>query len=204
MIDLYVINLDERIDRWQQIQRDFSNFQEFNLIRIPAIKHKRGKIGCFLSHKKCIQIAKDKGLKYIIVVEDDCIPCQNFSERFKQIKQYLDGTDTWNIYLGGTVKVQPKNIKNNFVYGSERLVEIDKGNSTQFICYNNTIYDFYLNIETNIAVDKIWHNKFNALVSLPFIAYQGGGYSDIERVDIDYTQIIKHTENLMLSEIMKS
>ena len=53
------------------IIKTFGN--DFNLIRVDAIKHTNGHIGCFLSHKKCLQIAKELGLKNIIVMEDDCI-----------------------------------------------------------------------------------------------------------------------------------
>lgn len=48
MIDIYVINLDERTDRLKRIYQDFKNF---NLIRVSAVKHANGHIGCLLSHQ---------------------------------------------------------------------------------------------------------------------------------------------------------
>ena len=71
MLDIYVINLSERTDRWEQIITELGT--DFNLIRVNAVKHEIGTIGCFMSHQKCIQIAKDNGLSSIIVAEDDCI-----------------------------------------------------------------------------------------------------------------------------------
>ena len=69
MFDIYVINLEERTDRWDNITKIFKNF---NLIKLNAIKHKKGAIGCFLSHQECLKIAKLKKLQNIFVIEDDC------------------------------------------------------------------------------------------------------------------------------------
>jgi hypothetical protein len=177
-IDIYVINLEERKDRWEYIEKNFSNF---NLIRVDAIKKKKGAHGCFLSHIKCIKIAKEKKLKNIIIIEDDCKPMNNFYERLIIIKKYLDENDTWSIYLGGTSKVFDTNVINNFIFNGEKIVEVDKGYMTHFICYNHSVYDFFLERENNfeIPIDKIWHENFNALVSVPFIAFQCDGYSNI-------------------------
>ena len=60
MFDIYCINLEERKDRLTNIKKVF---KDFNIIRVDAIKRKRGHIVCFLSHQKCIKIAKEKKIK---------------------------------------------------------------------------------------------------------------------------------------------
>ena len=52
----FVINLDERTDRWENIQQTF-NF--FNLQRIEAVKYTPGWFGCLQSHIKCLHEAKN-------------------------------------------------------------------------------------------------------------------------------------------------
>jgi GR25 family glycosyltransferase involved in LPS biosynthesis len=39
--------------------------------RFKAIKNEIGCIGCSMSHLKLLQIAKEKKLDYIVIVEDD-------------------------------------------------------------------------------------------------------------------------------------
>ena len=89
MIDLYVINLTKRKDRWDHIVKTFTDPQ-LNLIRVEAEIAQKPWIGCFLSHKKCLKIAKEKGLKNIMVIEDDCLPMNknNFVSRLIKIKNY--------------------------------------------------------------------------------------------------------------------
>lgn len=66
MEDVYVINLAENIERHRTISETFKN-SRLNLIRVNTIKNEKREIGCFLSHKKCIQYAKDKGLKILLL-----------------------------------------------------------------------------------------------------------------------------------------
>ena len=79
-MDLYVIHLPERVDRLEQIK---SYFSSYNIIIIDAIKNEIGRIGCFLSHQKCIRLAKESNMKYICVLEDDCIPIANADDLLK-------------------------------------------------------------------------------------------------------------------------
>ncbi len=180
-IDLYVINLDERSDRWENIIKTFSD-PFFNLIRVKAFKENQGWIGCFKSHIECIRIAKNSGLKNILVIEDDCIPysdIETFKTRIKTIKEFLDRISIWDIYLGGTVHIVPDTYKNIITYKNEKFVEFNKAYATHLICYNSRVYDYFLSIQPVLPIDEIWHNKCKAIVSVPFIARQLPGYSDI-------------------------
>ena len=98
MIDIFVINLIKCIDRKNQIIQDFSLYKEVQLHFIEAIKTDNGAIGCFLSHKKCVEIAKERNMKYIIVLEDDCLPMNNFEIRLKELLNYLELNDDWDIF----------------------------------------------------------------------------------------------------------
>jgi GR25 family glycosyltransferase involved in LPS biosynthesis len=94
MIDIYVIHLADRPDRYKQIITDFSSYTNINLIFIDAIKHNPGHIGCSRSFKKCVGIAKEKQLPYIIIAEDDCMPMNNFENRLQNILEYLESCFT--------------------------------------------------------------------------------------------------------------
>ena len=66
MIDIYVIHLADRPDRYEQIKNDFLTYTDINLIFVDAIKHNPGAIGYSRSFKKCVAIAKEKNLKKLI------------------------------------------------------------------------------------------------------------------------------------------
>jgi uncharacterized membrane protein YkvI len=53
--EAYVINLDERRDRWKQIQNSFAG-SSIKLNRISAVKHNNGHIGCGLSFMKIVKL----------------------------------------------------------------------------------------------------------------------------------------------------
>lgn len=105
MIDLYVINLDKRSDRWEKINHIFKNF---NLVRVSAVEHNEGYIGCFMSHQKCLRYAKEHNMDYIIVLEDDCIPFETieiFEERLNNIITYLRKGNYCDMLLGDFLRM---------------------------------------------------------------------------------------------------
>lgn len=181
MIDVYVINLNRRTDRWTKIQQDMDS-SVFNLIRVEAVEHENGAIGCFMSHKKCLEIAKEKKLKNIVVMEDDCIPIRNNDcyERFKTIKDtFLDKRDDWDIFLGGAIKTHPRHVAIIDSYKEDDLYKIYKSHSAYMIVYNHTSYNFFINSDVTIPVDYVWHRRMHGIIPLPFLFTVSNGMSDI-------------------------
>ena len=174
-IDIYVINLKERADRYAKIKTKF-NFKSINLIFIEAIKNENGAIGCFLSHKKCIQYAKTSNMDKIIVIEDDCLPIGNdFEKRLLDIKLYLDNHLDWDIFLGGVNGTRQEHFEKGIkVNNNENLIKIKSGACAHFIIYNHTSYDFFLGQDENKnVVDKCWENKLKAFTCYPFLFFFG-------------------------------
>lgn len=196
MIDIYIINLKKRNDRLVKIKKEFSNY---NLNIIEAIENESGWIGCFESHKKCIKIAKEKQLEYIIVIEDDCIKKQNFDKNLQIILDYLN-KNMWDIFLGGVTKVWE--YKNLITLNTDiNLINILEGKTSHFVIYNSSSYDYFLNKEVNMPIDKCWHNNLNAITSIPFIAIQNSSYSDIEKKDVDYNSRFESVEKHFINKI---
>ncbi len=199
MFDVYVINLEERKDRWDSIVNIFG--KDLNLIRVDAVKNPNGEHGCFLSHKKCVQIAKDKGLKNIIVMEDDCIKNTeiDFMSKLKNIMDYLNNSGEWDIFLGAYNMCEGGDIIKKMSCENENLYQMRRGTTAHFIVYNYTCYDFFLNAEFwRCPVDILWHNNLRALTIVPFIAYQLKGYSNIKNRHTDYVDWLKDTEKKLL------
>lgn len=198
MIDIYVINLKKRTDRLNRVKKDFANY---NLIIIEAIEdiNQEGWKGCFKSHQKVIQLAKEKKLPYIIVIEDDCkiVNEITFDTNLKQILDWLENNmGEWNIFLGGVTKVW--NYKNIIELDNNlKLLSINEGKTAHFVIYNSNCYDYYLGIEPeqDIPIDKYWHNKLTGIVSIPFLAIQYTDYSDIENKEVNYDSRFASIEN---------
>lgn len=214
-MEIYVINLKERKDRWKNIRRMFGKHKNIKLVRVDAIKHENGTIGCFLSHKKCLEIAKNNKMKNIIVIEDDCIYPKNsdiniFFETLIKIKNFLDNYNKWDIFLGGCNKTNTKNIIQKIENNIENhdILEINKATTTHFMIYNSTSYDFFLDIDVEnnkdknnkiIPIDRVWYNKMRAITIIPFIAFQKKGYSDLTKTKTNYNNKMKNTESILLN-----
>jgi len=82
----YLINLLECKNKNNQIIKDFEQYKEIQLNFIEGFRNYNGKIRCFLSFKKCVRIAKKKDMKYIIILEYDYLPMNNFENRQKNNK----------------------------------------------------------------------------------------------------------------------
>lgn len=201
MIDIYVINLKKRTDRLEQIKMDFDNYN-INIVEAEAEKNiNEGWKGCFKSHLKCIRLAKEKKLNYIIVMEDDCKKTVNFDINLIKILDWLEKNyNKWNIFLGGITGVWNYN---NLIKISNDLdlIEISMGKTLHFVIYNSNSYDFFLNHEINIPIDKCWHNKLIGFVSVPFMAIQYESYSDIENKQISYNSRFNSIEKNFISMI---
>jgi len=202
-MDAYVINLDRRTDRWEQIQKDWADYSDINLIRVSAVEYNPGKVGCARSHLKLVQHAKDHKMPYILVMEDDAIPTQHFKKLWKRCLRYLDNhQEDWDIFNGGSTLVSLK--KGNPKKLTKTLVSTDFSFGTHFVIYNEKCYDKVLSWETlktplrnRPPIDVFFSNEFLGLLTFsvaPFIAIQRSGLSDLTKKVMDYDSFFKFTE----------
>ena len=207
MLDIYVKNLTERTDRWERIVETYKDFKNINLIRVESIKNEIGYTGNFLTTQKCINIAKEKNLKNILIIEDDCIPLENesFENKIISIKKYLDDNDDWSMFLGAGFSISEENII-KCVDVENSLYEISKSNFAHMICINYNTYDLFLNAEINekIRIPFYWHNKINCLISIPFLVTQFDGYSSINQTYTNHDFLINYQNDLLKKYVEKN
>jgi GR25 family glycosyltransferase involved in LPS biosynthesis len=211
-MDIYVINLNKRIDRWEKISKIFN---KFNLIRVEAIEDNiDGAVGCFKSHQKCIEQAKKLNLNKILVFEDDCdllnIEIENFYNLILKLNDFLNSFKDWKMFYGCGNKLMYKNLKKkictinlNEICNEYTIYECDFLKTTHFVWYNNVIYDWVLNLDPYIdkPIDKIWHGKFDCLIIIPFITTQSDDYSNITKNKCSYNSSIKRYERRIIKRI---
>ena len=228
MVNIYCINLDKRIDRWNIMQKQFSNIKNINLVRIPAIEYRYGWIGCGLSHLKAIDSYMNQN-EYLIVIEDDCVitDLDNFDNNLNKLIGWLsENNDKWEIFNGNPSFIDTT--KSKILDKTNKIIEC-KGGTMNFVIYNTdkkeTIIkemDIYRknlqiwinNIEKNNIkiphshkhlpiVDKFVPKNFICITQIPYLTSQFASMSDNETKYTDYNNCLKKSENELLNLINK-
>jgi GR25 family glycosyltransferase involved in LPS biosynthesis len=190
----YVINLDDRTDRWESTQEYFNN-SSIELERISAIKNENGHLGCGLSIQKIIQMAKDQNMNTVLILEDDNKPCENFDMRWQTVKKWLDeNMDVWDVFNGSAklgenhdeshVRLKHK-LENNV-----NLFEGDYILNTNWLYVNRSVYDIILTWTPDViwAIDRfVGDIKFmKNLFIFPFLSLQDNGASNTNSYTKNY------------------
>ena len=117
---VYLINLDSRINRLEQADRELKN-AKVDYLRVSGIvpthiklayhrhfekrgeKYTLGACGCKATHLKIIHNAKKKGYKRVLIIEDDIQVNKDANQVVENaVKQMNDNDCVWDmLYLGG-------------------------------------------------------------------------------------------------------
>jgi GR25 family glycosyltransferase involved in LPS biosynthesis len=186
----YAMNLESRPDRMVDFQK---NIFPFEVKRFNAIKTDPGWKGCTESQLTILALQDEFPF---IIFEDDCVLLQPWSIVEKAMEQLPENWDL--LYLGATLMQPIEKFSENLfclkkaycahaiIYNSKRVVDYILNNHVRFFqssSERNTLDVFYFN--------EI-QEKFNCYIVSPLIATQRPGFSDIENMNVDYTQIINH------------
>jgi GR25 family glycosyltransferase involved in LPS biosynthesis len=190
---ILVINLPERKDRWEDMEKDLESW-DVPFERVDAVKMTPGWKGCSLSHKKCIEIAKQRKYPWVLILEDDCKLYPDTKKRFEKLLERLwTMRYHWEIFTGG-----PTQIRNARVMYEDPLLFQVESYSTHFILVPEHTYDKILNeINENTKVDVHYRNHFNMWCTLPHLATQKTSYSDIEKIEKDYTLSFENSHKFL-------
>ena len=208
-MEINIINLKQRSDRWDYIS---NLFKDFNIKRFEAIQHKEGWIGCTLSHMELIKKAKENNEDYLIVMEDDTalFDVDGFPEKFRKIMDYLPkNLKKWDIFqFGVTYSVNGNNDNVHIINEDLDIIEYQYGQTTNFIVYNKSTYDKMLDnkmikLEDDVVDQHMNNFNFRLWTTIPFISYQKDDYSDILLQNISYKEAFISNEIYLKSKIKK-
>ena len=197
--NVYYINLKERTDRKKLVENELDElgwkYQRFN-----AIKTKNGRVGCSMSHLKLIQMAREKNLDYIVVVEDD-IQFMRKTWYNDKIKDILE--KEFDVFLlAGNLRLPI------FRTNDENIGKISKSFTTTGYIVKKHYYDTLINnIKQGIqlllknpdgefnsnAIDCYWmklQERDNWKIIMPRTITQRPIYSDIEQRYTDYNHLM--------------
>ena len=208
---IYCINLDKRVDRWQDITKQF----EFNWIdeyeRIPGIEGNaynlkpnkyphpirgfNGVSGGTMAHLNVYLKAYNEKCESFLVVEDDCVFHEHLNKIWSNCIDQLP--EDWDLlYLGGMYDPTKGSIKPV----SDNLLKCSGIMSTHCYAVRNTILlklmstflkDYpYLTDSADGFLCQI-QKECNTYMVSPPLAWQRAGYSDIQNAWRDYESIFK-------------
>jgi GR25 family glycosyltransferase involved in LPS biosynthesis len=197
---IFCVNLDSRPDRWKSAVEEFEK-HSLQVERIPGIdgskmnldfppEIKEGAVGCALSQFFAIKYAKQLGLNNFFLLEDDIQFEDNINNIFDEyVKEVPEDWDM--LYLGGQ-HYHGMNLQQI----SEHVYKCEYTLAAHSVAFKSTVFDRFINnlIDITKPCDVHYaesHKEINAYVFIPHLTWQRNSYSDIEKVNVDYT-FLKH------------
>lgn len=206
-----VINLNKDTDRLKTIKKDFESAGwPVPLERVEAVERKPGYIGCTLSHIKCMKLALERNYEWTLIIEDDCLLKPGARDRFIALLPELWNTRAdWDNYYAGPVAIFPNTkSKAKLINRSLGLFKIS-GASTHFVLVHKESCKKILNklasLETIPIIDMFYKNNMRTLTSVPYIAIQKPGMSNIQNKKgteyTDFTEEFNKSEQQLIAAL---
>jgi len=193
--EIYCINLDHRVDRWELAQKEFEKLGILDRVkRFSAIEHDDGRVGIIKSNLEIVKIAKSKVLKNVLVFEDDVKFLDNdpLVVLQKSLEQLQKQTFTWKLfYLGANTHDKLTKISPNLIY-------LKNSYAVHSMAYSKYVYDKFINYASKIdRISKqedildVWlamevQNKDICVMTNPMLTTQRMSFSNIENRIVDY------------------
>ena len=194
-INICVINLKKRVDRWEKISKHLDDLKKsgnlkFNnhIYRIEGIDDKFfQRKGCMRSHLLAILMAREQKWPCVMVLEDDAILSDNIDELWSNVMIELKN-EKWDVIFGATCRLRDSDCS----YFSPHLLR-KKNNGiftgTHCVIYNQTGYEsiikcieeelqFQLPYHIDMMI-SLKHNK-NVFLAVPFL----GLFNENDRSDV--------------------
>ena len=198
----FYINLDHRTDRKRHIENQLEQIRMTgNITRFNAIKNANGRIGCSLSHLKCLQMAKEAKWESVMILEDDVLFMlpDKFVENANSF--FSNKQNKWDVLLLAGNNLPP------FETNDGVSIQVSHCQTTTGYIVKRHYYDALIsNIKEGItklmkepehhyyyAVDKYWlqlQKQDRWMLLIPIIVVQKPDYSDIEKKYTDYQRIM--------------
>lgn len=199
-----VINLDERPDRLSQINTELGRLGLLGRTeRVSAVKTTPGKLGCTLSHIKCLKMAKRNGWSHVMICEDDLLFAKDVNWVKQRFNTMFERHKTWDMITLGVIILSGE-------YLDDSTAQLKKAGSTTCYIVRKEYYDVLLHNfkysakrlrqkQPDSEIDVIWQTlqkRDRWLTILPLIAIQRPSYSDIEQNQVDYKPYHMKYENI--------
>ncbi len=199
---ILIINLDESKDRWDNIVKELNKVNIINYERVPGVRlknlegippsyyknlvshqkindyYKVGIVGANTAHINCIKLAKERGYKNILILEDDISFRDDIHELFEKVSNQIKNIDWGMLYLGSAT--QPKE---SIINVSENLIKASNLLACHAYAVNSIIYNKIIDegLEYGAELDNFYkfiiQAQYNCLCTRPRLIWQNNGIS---------------------------
>lgn len=137
--DKLCLNLPEYVARSQSFDHD----NRFGFVRFTGLRHSLGWIGCAMSYKLMMRLARQEGRQMLVICEDDVEFPPDFEARWSRIQAHLMQTlPDWDVFSGLMANLHDgARIVRTYEEGGLRYVETDKLISMVFNVYGAGVFD---------------------------------------------------------------
>jgi len=194
------INLAHRTDRKEHIEGQLKQIGFTNGERFNAVKTANGRVGCTLSHIKCIELAKQRNYSHVVICEDDTM-FTNVELFQNQLNAFLSKHHSWDVVLFAGNNVPP------YEPIDETCVSVTRCQTTTCYMVNGHYYATLLanykegleklmrspEQHVSYAIDKYWfslQSKDKWYLITPLTVIQREDYSDIEGRVTNYAYLM--------------
>lgn len=210
--NVFYINLEHRTDRKEHVERELTElgweFTRFNAVKLPN----NPALGCSLSHLKILEHAKHNNLDYVIIVEDD-ICFTNKPLFLENLNKTLASRKHFDVcLLSGNLAPPYK----SFV--DDCAIQVSHSQTTTGYIVRKHYYDKLIeNIRTGAnllaknpslrnvyAIDMHWiqlQKKDTWIIVVPLTVTQIESYSDIEKRNVDYFQLMLNEKQIINGKV---
>ena len=183
MFKILCINLAERTDRRAQIEEEINKFGCYDSFEIvEAVRDTT----CFLSHRKCIELAKERGWKDVLILEDDCVFTDDAFEVIQEM--FVDiaiNKIDWSILFFGP------NLQGQILKVSDNLLRLSSAFALHAYLVNENVYDAILALpygrEMDVQISSEIIPNFPCFMPRKIVAQQRPSFSDLQGRFRDYT-----------------
>ena len=154
---IFYINLEHRKDRKEQIETEIRKFdpnfeitERFDAINIkPTTNHWiNASLGCTTSHGKIVQIAKERGYKNILILEDDFQFIMENDKLLNNLHTFYENIENFHMILFGT------NCAKYYDTEYPNIYKVSNSLTSSGYIINHSVYDEFIKM-TNLAVENL-------------------------------------------------
>ncbi|MGF6876461.1 DUF4915 domain-containing protein [Paraburkholderia sp. MM5477-R1] len=158
---------------------DFMADNRYDFSMFPGLRHTQGWIGCAMSYKFMIMLARQQNMRSITICEDDVDFPEDFDMQWRTIERHLDSTmSSWDIFSGLLANLSEEvTVLEAKASDGQQYVTVDKLISTVFNRYNGNIFNIIADwdpqnrdVHTN-TIDRYLESKksLKVLTTEPFL-----------------------------------
>lgn len=191
---------------------EFDERNKYDFLRLCGLRHAYSWVGCGLSYKFFMKLAKRERLEQVAICEDDVEFFDDFEDKFARANRYLSSRKGWDLFAGliadasDDTKILDYEKNDGIAYA-----DIDRVVSMVFNIYHHTFFnaldgwdEHNFNASEN-TIDRYIERKENirAVVMCPYlVGHLDETYSTLWNFkNTQYTDMIKISETKLLNKI---